>query len=256
MELEIVTGKPVSLGGAAGRKEATGRGVAMCIKELLKRRNLPIENTTVAVQGFGNVGSNAAIALHDMGCKVVAVSDITGGFYNPQGIDIYSVNKQLASHPRRLLEGYKPEGAERISNEELLALKVDLLVPAALENQIHAGNVDSVRAGMIVEAANGPVTREADRVFDSRNVVLVPDILANAGGVVVSYLEWVQNLQCFMWPAEDINKNLERTMTESFDNVWNLAQQHGVSLRIAAYMLAVGKVADVMRLRGLSHSAE
>ncbi|MFA5078046.1 MAG: Glu/Leu/Phe/Val dehydrogenase [Dehalococcoidia bacterium] len=256
MELEIVTGKPVSLGGAAGRKEATGRGVAMCIKELLKRKNLPIENTTVAVQGFGNVGSNAATALHEMGCKVVAVSDITGGFYNRHGLDIHAVNKYLATHPKRLLEGYKPEGADRITNEELLALKVDLLVPAALENQIHAGNVDSVRAGMIVEAANGPVTREADMVLDSRNVLLVPDILANAGGVVVSYLEWVQNLQCFMWPAEEVNKNLERTMTESFDNVWNLSRQHDVSLRIAAYMLAVGKVADVMRLRGLSHSTE
>ncbi len=256
MELEIVTGKPVSLGGAAGRKEATGRGVAMCIKELLKRKQLPIENTTVAVQGFGNVGSNAATALHEMGCKVVAVSDITGGFYNPHGIDIHAVNKHLASHPRRLLEGYTFEGGDRISNNELLSLKVDLLVPAALENQIHAGNVDSVRAGMIVEAANGPVTREADRILDSRNVLLVPDILANAGGVVVSYLEWVQNLQCFMWPAEEISKNLERTMTESFDNVWNLSRQHGISLRIAAYMLAVGKVAEVMRLRGLSHSTE
>jgi len=256
MELEIVTGKPVSLGGAAGRKEATGRGVAMCIKELLKRKQLPIENTTVAVQGFGNVGSNAALTLHEMGFKIVAVSDVTGGYYNPHGLDIGAVNKHMVSHPKRLLEGYKSAGVDQISNDELLSLKVDLLVPAALENQIHAGNANSIKANMIVEAANGPVTREADRVLDEMNIVVVPDILANAGGVVVSYLEWVQNLQCFMWPAEEVNRNLERTMTDSCDNVWNLAQQHDVSLRIAAYMLAVGKVAEVMRLRGLSHSTE
>ncbi|MDD5648279.1 MAG: Glu/Leu/Phe/Val dehydrogenase [Dehalococcoidia bacterium] len=256
MELEIVTGKPVSLGGAAGRKEATGRGVAMCVKELLKRKRLPIENTTVAVQGYGNVGSIVAVTLHELGCKVMAISDITGGRYNPRGLDIPALNTYVAAHPKGLLEGYKTEDADRITNEELLSLKVDLLIPAALENQIHAGNVNSIKARMVIEAANGPVTREADSVLNNREIVVVPDILANAGGVVVSYLEWVQNLQCFMWPAEEVNANLERTMKESFNSVWNLAHKHNVSLRIAAYMLAVEKVAGVMRLRGLSHSTE
>lgn len=256
MELEIVTGKPLSLGGAAGRKEATGRGVAICVKELLRKKQRPLEETTVAVQGYGNVGSAAATILHELGCKIVAVSDVTGGLYNTAGLDIVAVNKHAAAHPRKLLEGYEKEGADRITNAELLGLKVDILVPAALENQIHAGNVDSVRAKMVIEAANGPITPEADRALDSKKIVIVPDILANAGGVVVSYLEWVQNLQCFMWPAEEINGNLERTMKEGFHSVWNLARKHNVSLRIAAYMLAVEKVAGVMRLRGLSHSNE
>ena len=256
MELEIVTGKPVSLGGAAGRKEATGRGVAMCVQELLRKKQRSLKETTVAVQGFGNVGSCAATTLHELGCKIVAVSDVTGGLYNPRGLDVAAINKHAAAHPKKLLEGYEKKGADRITNEELLALKVDILVPAALENQIHAGNVNSVKAKMVIEAANGPVTREADRVLDSKKIVVVPDILANAGGVVVSYLEWVQNLQCFMWPADEVNANLERTMKESFNSVWNLAHKHNVSLRIAAYMLAVEKVAGVMRLRGLSHSNE
>ncbi len=256
MELEIVTGKPISLGGAVGRKEATGRGVALCTRELLRRKNMSIGDTTVAVQGYGNVGSTTATILHDFGCKIVAVSDVTGGYYNGRGLDINAVNKYVAAHPKKLLEGYESEGADRITNEELLALKVDLLVPAALENQIHAGNADTVNAKMVIEGANGPVTAEADRILESKNIVIVPDILANAGGVVVSYLEWVQNLQRFMWPADEINRNLERTMKQSFDNVWSLADTHHVSPRIAAYMLAIEKVAGVMRLRGLSYSNE
>lgn len=256
MELEIVTGKPVSLGGAAGRKEATGRGVAICVKELLKKKERSIEETTVAVQGYGNVGCTAATTLHELGCKVVAVSDVTGGYYNPRGLDITAVNRHVATHHKKLLEGYKTDRADRITNAELLALKVDLLVPAALENQIHAGNANSVKAKMVIEGANGPITGEADRILESKKITVVPDILANAGGVVVSYLEWVQNLQCFNWPADEINGNLERTMKESFYNVWSLAHKHNVSLRIAAYMLAIEKVAAVMRLRGLSHSNE
>jgi glutamate dehydrogenase (NAD(P)+) len=256
MELEIVTGKPISLGGAVGRKEATGRGVALCTRELLRRKSMSIEDTTVAVQGYGNVGSAAATILHGFGCKIVAVSDVTGGYYNSRGLDINAVNKHVAAHPKKLLEGYQSEGADRMTNEELIALQVDFLVPAALENQIHAGNADSVNAKMIIEGANGPVTSEADRILEGRNVVIVPDILANAGGVVVSYLEWVQNLQRFMWPADEINRNLERTMKESFDNVWSLAGTHNVTPRVAAYMLAIEKVAAVMRLRGLSHPYE
>jgi glutamate dehydrogenase/leucine dehydrogenase len=208
------------------------------------------------VQGYGNVGSTTATILHDFGCKIIAISDVTGGYYNSRGLDIDAVNKYVAAHPKSLLEGHELKGADRITNDELLALKVDLLVPAALENQIHAGNADSVNAKMVIEGANGPVTAEADRILEDKNIVIVPDILANAGGVVVSYLEWVQNLQRFMWPAEEINRNLERTMKQSFDNVWNLADAQHVSPRVAAYMLAIEKVAGVMRLRGLSHSNE
>ena len=254
MELEIVTGKPVSLGGVPGRKEATGRGVAMCTRELFKKKQKSIRDTTVAIQGYGNVGSSAATALHDLGCKIVAVSDVTGGFYNPHGLDISALNKRVAAHPKKLLNGEKIENAEKITNAELLSLKVDVLVPAALENQIHAGNADAVNAGVVIEGANGPITREADQILNSKKIVVVPDILANAGGVVVSYLEWVQNLQCFMWPEEEVKSNLERTMVSSFNSVWEASKAHDVSLRMAAYMLAVEKVADVMRLRGSSHA--
>jgi glutamate dehydrogenase/leucine dehydrogenase len=254
MVLEIVTGKPISLGGAAGRKEATGRGVSICVRELLKQKQLSITDTTVAVQGYGNVGSAAATILHQLGCKIVAVSDITGGYYNPHGLDIDAINKHVAVHPKKLLEKYKTENADKLTNAELLALNVDILVPAAIENQIHAKNANSVHAKMIVEAANGPITRDADKVLNSKNIIVVPDILANAGGVVVSYLEWVQNLQCFMWPAEEVKENLERTMTNSFNNVWGFSHEHDVSLRLGTYMLAVEKVASVMRLRGLAYT--
>ncbi len=252
MELEIVTGKPLSLGGVKGRKEATGRGVTICIKQLLNKKQMSIRDTTVAVQGYGNVGSVAATTLHELGCKVVAVSNVNGGYYNPLGLDITAINEYVATDPRTLWEKYESEGADRITNEELLALNVDILVPAALENQIHANNVNSVNAKIVIEAANGPITREADKILENRRILVVPDILANAGGVVVSYLEWVQNLQGFMWPEDEVNRNLEFTMKDSFNNVWDLAHTHDISLRIAAYILAVERVASVMRLRGLS----
>jgi len=249
--MEIVTGKPVSLGGSLGRKEATGRGVAIATDELLKRRNQHLSDATIAVQGYGNVGSVAATILHEMGAKIVAVSDISGGIYNPKGLDIAAINKHVEAHPRRLLEGYTAPGVEAITNDELLLLDVDVLIPAALEHQIHADNAPFVKARVIVEAANGPTTPEADAILNDRGIVVVPDILANAGGVVVSYFEWVQDLQAFFWEEEEVNKNLHRIMVRSFNEVWEVSEKEGVPLRLAAYLLAVSRVAQSVRERGI-----
>lgn len=249
--IDVVTGKPIPLGGSVGRKEATGRGVALVTRELLKRRGWKLSDTTVAVQGYGNVGSAAATILDSMGCKIVAVSDISCGLYNPKGLDISSINQHVTNHPQRLLEGYEAPGVETISNDELLVSDVDVLIPAALEHQIHVANAPHVRAKMIVEAANGPTTREADEILNERGIIVVPDILANAGGVVVSYFEWVQDLQCFFWDEAEVNSNLERIMIRSFDEVWNFSQEQRVPLRLGAYMLAVDRVASAVRARGI-----
>jgi len=184
---DIVTGKPIPLGGSLGRKEATGRGVAIITQELLKRKHQSLSETTVAVQGYGNVGSHAATILNQMGCKIVAVSDISGGLYNSHGLDIAGINQHITTHPKGLLEGYDAAGVEKISNDELLISKADVLIPAALEHQIRADNAPHIQAKMIVEGANGPTTREADELLNNRGIIVMPDILANAGGVVVSY---------------------------------------------------------------------
>jgi glutamate dehydrogenase (NAD(P)+) len=181
----------------------------------------------------------------------VAVSDISGGLYNPNGLDIASVNRHVASHPQRLLEGYEAPGVEQITNDELLLSDVDVLIPAALEHQIRADNAPDVRARMIVEAANGPTTREADEILNERGVTVVPDILANAGGVVVSYFEWVQDLQCFFWDEDEVNSNLERIMVRSFKEVWDFSRERSVPLRMGAYMVAVDRVAGAVRARGI-----
>jgi len=249
--LEIVTGKPVALGGSLGRMEATGRGVAMVTHELLKRAGRDLTETTVAVQGYGNVGSAAATILDHMGCKVTAVSDVNGGLWGPAGLDIASVNWHVANHPKRLLEGYQAPGVEHISNAELLTSAVDVLIPAALEHQIHARNAPDIRARMIVEGANGPTSSEADEILQDRNIIVVPDILANAGGVVVSYFEWVQNLQFFFWEEEEVNRNLKRIMVNSFEKVWDYSHEQRVPLRVGAYMLAVDKVARAIHQRGV-----
>jgi glutamate dehydrogenase (NAD(P)+) len=249
--IDIVTGKPVPLGGSLGRKEATGRGVAIVTAELLKRKGQKPSDTTVAVQGYGNVGSHAATILGQMGCKIVAVSDVSGGLYNPQGLDIAGINQHVTHHPKGLLEGYQARGVAKINNEELLVVDTDVLIPAALEHQIHADNAPHIRAKMVVEGANGPTTREADEILDARGVTVVPDILANAGGVVVSYFEWVQDLQCFFWDEEEVNDNLERIMVRSFKEVWDFSQEQKVPLRLGAYMLAVGKVAGAVQARGI-----
>jgi glutamate dehydrogenase (NAD(P)+) len=249
--MEVVTGKPVSLGGSRGRKEATGRGVALITAELLKRAQRPLSETTIAIQGYGNVGSATATILDQMGCKIVAVSDISGGFYNPGGLDVPAISRYVENHPDRLLEGFHALGVDRISNHELLTSDVDVLIPAALEHQIHIDNASQVRARMIVEAANGPTTPEADKVLNDRGVIVVPDILANAGGVVVSYFEWVQDMQCFFWEEAEVNRHLKRIMVEAFEKVWELSQDQHVPLRLGAYMLAVNEVASAILVRGI-----
>ncbi len=247
--MEIVTGKPIALGGSQGRKEATGRGVAIVTRELSKRQGKPLSETTVAVQGYGNVGSSTATILHEMGCRIVAVSDVSGGLYAPQGLDITAINEHVDRHPAHLLEGF--QGVEHIDNQQLLSSDVDVLIPAALENQIHAENASLIRAHTIVEAANGPTTSEADEILRDRDVLVVPDILANAGGVVVSYFEWVQDMQGFFWEESEVNHHLERIMVQSFDKVWELAQRQHVPMRLGAYMLAVSEVANAIYVRGI-----
>lgn len=249
--MEMVTGKPLGLGGSLGRKEATGRGVATVTAELLKRKRRKLSDTTVLVQGYGNVGSAAATILQQMGCKIVGVSDISGGRYNPRGLDIAGINSHVAASPQRLLEGYDCPGAERISNEELLESEADVLIPAALQNQINADNAPHIRAKMIVEGANGPTTREADEILLDRDIIVVPDILANAGGVIVSYFEWVQGLQCFYWDEGEVNRRLKAIMVRSFKEVWDSSQEQELPLRQGAFMLAVEKVAATIRTRGI-----
>jgi glutamate dehydrogenase (NAD(P)+) len=249
--METVTGKPIPLGGSEGRREATGRGVALVTAELLKRRDQPLTDATVAIQGYGNVGSAAATILHDMGCKIAAVSDISGGLYNPQGLDIPGINRHIATQPSGLLKGYQAPGVDAISNDELLTSDVDILIPAALEHQIHADNAPQIRAKMIVEAANGPTTSEADEILQERGIVVVPDILANAGGVVVSYFEWVQDRQYFFWEEAEVNRHLERIMVQSFQRVWEISERKKVSMRLGAYMLAVNDVASAIQTRGI-----
>lgn len=249
--IDIVTGKPVPLGGSLGRKEATGRGCAIITAELLKRKRRTLPETTVAVQGYGNVGSHVATILNQMGCKIVAVSDVTGGLYNPRGLDIASINQHVTDHLKGLLEGYAARGVAKINNEELLVIDADVLIPAALEHQVRADNAPYIQAKMIVEGANGPTTREADEILNNRGVTLVPDILANAGGVVVSYFEWVQDLQCFFWDEAEVNDNLKRILIRSFKEVWDFSKERGVPLRLGAYMLAVDRVASAVHARGV-----
>lgn len=246
----IVTGKPVPLGGSLGRKEATGLGVAIVTRELLRRRGQPLDETTVAIQGYGNVGMAAATFLHQMGCRIVAVSDISGGYHAPAGLDIPAINRHVQAHPRFLLDGYAQPGLKRLDNHDLLTCEADVLVPAALEHQIRADNAAAIRASMVVEAANGPTTPQADAILHERGIVVVPDILANAGGVVVSYFEWVQNLHGLFWDEAEVNRNLEHIMTTSFDRVWRFSGDEQVTLRTGAYMLAVKRVADSLRDRG------
>ncbi len=249
--IDIVTGKPLSLGGSAGRREATGRGVAIITEQLMKEVGQPLEETTVAIQGFGNVGSCAADILSRMGCRIVAVSDVTGGIYNPQGLDVDDINRQIGEHPLHLLEGYESADVDRISNEELLTSEVDVLIPAALEHQIREENAADVQARYIIEGANGPTTREADDILADRGIVVVPDILANAGGVVVSYFEWVQDLQHFFWAEDEVNRHLQRIMEQSFAQVWDFSNSRDATLRLGAYMLAVERVASAIEARGI-----
>jgi len=249
--LGIVTGKPIELGGSLGRREATGRGVMISTLNLLKKLGLDPRQTTAAVQGFGNVGSVAAELLSLNGPKVVAVSDISGAYYNPNGLDITGMLNYVQTSKNHLLAGYQEAGMQIISKDDLLLLDVAVLVPAALENQITGENAALIRAKFIIEGANGPTSPEADLILEDRGIIAVPDILANAGGVIVSYFEWVQGLQSFFWDLDRINKELKNILTRSFDEVWTLAQEKKVSMRTAAYMIAVSKVADAIGRRGV-----
>ncbi|NDJ78286.1 MAG: Glu/Leu/Phe/Val dehydrogenase [Chloroflexi bacterium] len=246
----IVTGKPINVGGSQGRTEATGRGVVICMHEALRRagHNNPAE-ISVAIQGFGNVGTYAAKHAFDLGYKVLAVSDVTGGYYNANGLDVDDVMAYTATSENHWLRGYP--NADEISNEELLALECDVLAPCALENQITEKNANDVKAFLIVEGANGPTTPEADDILFSKGVDIIPDVLANAGGVTVSYFEWVQGLQSFFWDVEEVNRQLGRVLIKAYDEVARNKDEHNVDMRTAAQITAIKRVSDATVTRGI-----
>lgn len=248
----VVTGKPFQLGGSKGRGYATGRGVAFVTSEMLQRLNMPLKGATVAIQGFGNVGSNTARFLHQEGCKIVGVTDTSGGLLNEGGLDIPALLKYVEDEKK--ISGFK-DGEfitdYRRANERLLKSNVDILIPAALENQITEENALDVRAKVIVEGANGPITGTADKILSKKGTTVVPDIIANSGGVIVSYFEWVQDVQAYLWTEDQVNQRLKELITSAFTGVWDAAQEHKTDMRQAAYMEAVGKVVEVTRLRGI-----
>ncbi len=243
----VVTGKPIEMGGSLGRREATGRGCMFVVKEALAHLGMSVKGTTVAVQGFGNVGSVSAQLLAREGCKIVAIGDRSGAIYNPAGIDIDDAIAYVKKH--KVLEGYGK--GEKISNDDLLTLDVDVLVPAALENVITTKNAPKIRAKIICEGANGPTTAAADAILDEKGIFVIPDILANAGGVTVSYFEWVQDRGGYFWSEDTVNERLRDLMVKSFRDVLELSKQHKVNMRTAAYMLSISRVATVHRLRGI-----
>jgi glutamate dehydrogenase (NAD(P)+) len=243
----VVTGKPLEVGGSPGRESATGRGVAVVTERAAADEGIELQGATVAVQGFGNVGSWTARFLADMGARVLAVSDVEGGIHNPAGLDVARLIERAG-------EGESVttfDDGERISNEDLLTLEVDILVPAALGGVIHRWNARHVRARLVVEGANAPTTPAADALLEERGIPVVPDILANAGGVTVSYFEWVQNLQQFRWTPEKVDQELKAIMTTAYDAVRSTAREHGTSLRTAAFMVAIQRVAKAVQVRGV-----
>jgi glutamate dehydrogenase (NAD(P)+) len=246
----IVTGKPLALGGSAGRGEATGRGVAHIVRLALQRAGIPLERARIIVQGYGKVGYETVQPLYEAGCKIVAISDVSGGLYNPNGLDIPRINAHVQAHPSRLLAGYPGEDAEPVSNAEILTLEAEVLVPAALEGQITSANAWDIHARIIVEGANGPTTSEADDILAERGITVVPDILANAGGVVVSYFEWLQGLQGTRWTLTDVRAQLDAMMTSAYEEVTRTADARAITLRQAAFLIAVERVAEAARLRG------
>ncbi len=243
----VVTGKPLSIGGSAGRSQATARGVMYITLATMKHLGMSVEEARVVVQGFGNVGGGTVQLLHDQGCQIVGVSDVNGGTYNPQGL----LPQGLFAHKAKGCSFGSYEGGEPVTNEELLELDCDVLIPAAIEGQLTDENAERVKASVIAEAANGPTTPEADEVFHDRGILVVPDILANAGGVTVSYFEWVQALQAFYWSEDEVNDRLRKIMEKSYVDVLNLAEERKVPMRTAATILGVGRVADAHVTRGL-----
>jgi glutamate dehydrogenase/leucine dehydrogenase len=245
-EPSIVTGKPEILGGSKGRKEATGRGLSIVLREFFKAKKKSLKGAKVAVQGFGNVGGHAALYLSQLGAKIVAVSDISGALVNPDGLDIPGLLDCVEKHACVV----KYPG-KKIDMEDLLIQDADVLIPAALEDQVHKNNADKIKAKVIAEGANGPTTPEADEILEKRGIDVIPDILANAGGVVVSHLEWVQALSGLSWEEEQVNRELERKMVKAFGEVWQKATERKTSLRCAAYLVAIERIAEVYKYRGL-----
>jgi glutamate dehydrogenase (NAD(P)+) len=243
----VVTGKPIEIGGSRGRVEATGRGVSLCALDEMERLGMPPAQTRVVIQGFGNVGAVAAKMFADAGCKVVGISDVTGAYYKPKGIDIDAAIAYAQEHT--LLYGYR--GGEKIANAALLEQECDVLVPAALEKVLTAENAGRIQARLIVEGANGPTTPEADRIFKDNGIIVIPDIIANAGGVTVSYFEWVQDRQGYFWKESEVNERLKELLITNFHVVRELALARNVTLRTAAYMVAIERVVKSMKIRGV-----
>jgi glutamate dehydrogenase (NAD(P)+) len=243
----VVTGKPLELGGSLGRREATGRGVTIVARESAKHLGFDIKGASVAIQGFGNVGSVSAQLLANAGATIVAITDWQGGVYNAKGIDIASLTAFSTGRPS--IAGFP--GGEPLTNEQLFGLEVDVLIPAALENQITAENAPSVRARIVVEAANGPTTPEAHNLMHERGILVIPDILANSGGVTASYFEWVQDRYGYFWTEAEVNERLEAKMCEAIDAVLKTSVKYSVDMRTAAYLVAINRVATVTRLRGM-----
>ncbi len=243
----VITGKPIPLGGSLGRVEATGRGVMFACQEILKRQNKTLKGQSVVIQGMGNVGGVAAELIAKEGGKVIAVSDVSGAIYNEKGLDIPAITEHVKN--RKLLDSFQGD-FKRISNAELLELKTDILIPAALENQITEKNADNIKASIIVEAANGPTTPEADAILQKKNITVVPDVLANCGGVVVSYFEWVQNLQGFYWSENEVNTRLHEKMVKAFELVWNVKEKYHVPMRKACYIKALVQLVETQKAKG------
>ncbi|UTD12994.1 Glu/Leu/Phe/Val dehydrogenase [Treponema denticola] len=245
----VVTGKPLPLGGSKGRVEATGRGVLFATREILKKLNKTLKDQSVVIQGLGNVGGVTADLFYKDGAKIIAISDTSSAIYNEKGLNI----PQILKHKK---EGKKLNSCEgdfkRLTNEELLELKTDILIPAALENQITEKNASNIKASIIIEAANGPITPEADKILEKKNIITVPDVLANSGGVIVSYFEWVQNLQGFYWTEEEVNKSLEDKMIEAFKLVWDVKEAYKVSMRKAAYIKALKELVETQKAKGIN----
>jgi glutamate dehydrogenase (NAD(P)+) len=243
----VVTGKPIVIGGSLGRREATGRGVVYCVQEACTRQKIPLQGARVVVQGFGNVGSVTATLMHELGARVIAVSDVRGGVYHEHGLDITKLLKH--QRERNTISGF-PE-AEAITNADLLTLPCDILVPAALERQITVHNAGAIQCRILAEGANGPTTPEADEILRQRGIFVIPDILCNAGGVIVSYFEWVQDLQNYFWTETQINRRLKQVLIRAFRQVYAKVDHTQVDMRTAALMLGVGRVAEGERVRGL-----
>lgn len=242
----VVTGKPIEAGGSLGRREATGRGVFYVTRELAQAQGKDLKQMTIAVQGFGNVGSNAAKIFHEHGSKVIAVSDVTGGLYNPKGLDIPDILAYSAKHAT--ISDYPK--AEHIPVESFLETPCDVLIPAAMENQITSANASRIQAKYIVEGANGPTSGEADKILHERGIIVIPDILANSGGVTVSYFEWVQDIQAYFWNEDDVNRRLQEIITKAFREIYETSQKEKVDLRLAAFMVGLNRLAKTVKLRG------